>query len=151
MHSHRLFSNLMINYWIMYTEFNWSQLGPAGFINRSSFKTVGQGPKDLCQCQTPENTLCCNFLLCFAYFREDIDAPDLTVLDFNTISPVKLHSLDHSIMDTLEMKQEKEAFHRYRRRELEYWGVSCFFNVIVIKWHHAFCFNPVCWSVSLYV
>ena len=65
----------------------------------------------------------CNTISFVFVYRDDVDAPDLTVLDFNTISPVKLHSLEHSIMDTLEMKQEKEAFHRYRRRELEYWAV----------------------------
>ena len=57
-------------------------------------------------------------------YREDLDAPDLTIIDFNTISPVQLRSLEPSLIDTPEIIHEKEAFQRFMRREIQYWGVS---------------------------
>jgi hypothetical protein len=58
------------------------------------------------------------------YYREDLDAPDLTIIDFNTISPVQLRSLEPALIDTPEVIHEKEAFQRFMRREIQYWGVS---------------------------
>lgn len=57
------------------------------------------------------------------FFREDMDAPDLTIIDFNTISPVQLRSLEPALVDTPEVIHEKEAFQRYQRREIQYWAV----------------------------
>ncbi|XP_060598598.1 uncharacterized protein LOC132752305, partial [Ruditapes philippinarum] len=54
--------------------------------------------------------------------EEDLDAPDLTIIDFNTISPVQLRSLEPALIDTPEVIHEKEAFQRFMRREIQYWG-----------------------------
>ncbi|WAR27398.1 hypothetical protein MAR_013102 [Mya arenaria] len=53
--------------------------------------------------------------------EEDVDAPDLTILDFNTIPTVQPRSLEPSLLDPAELLHEKEAFRRYSRRELNYW------------------------------
>lgn len=65
-------------------------------------------------------------------YREDIDAPDLTILDFNTISPVQLRSLEPSLVDTPEVIHEKESFQRFMRREIEYWAVSMFYHTCLV-------------------
>ena len=63
------------------------------------------------------------------FFREDIDAPDLTLIDFNTVARVQYRSLEPAIIDPVEVVKDKDAFRRYMHRELKYWRVSCCFNV----------------------
>lgn len=46
----------------------------------------------------------------------------MTIIDFNTISPVQLRSLEPSLIDTPQVIHEKEAFQRYLRREIQYWA-----------------------------
>ncbi|KAH3805458.1 hypothetical protein DPMN_133761 [Dreissena polymorpha] len=53
--------------------------------------------------------------------EEDIDAPDLTLIDFNTVARVQYRSLEPAIIDPVEVVKEKDAFRRYMHRELKYW------------------------------
>lgn len=51
-----------------------------------------------------------------------MDASDLIIIDFNTISPVQLRSLEPLLLDTPEVRREKEAYQFYVQRELKYWA-----------------------------
>ena len=62
---------------------------------------------------------------------EDVDAPDLTIIDFNTVPLVQSRSLEPSYIDSRDIRREKEAFCRFKQRELEYWNVSVPFSFII--------------------
>ena len=62
--------------------------------------------------------------LCMFYCSDELDAPDMTILDFNNLSTTQLRKLEASPLDSPDVKLDKEFFRRYARRELDYWSVS---------------------------
>ena len=58
------------------------------------------------------------------FCREELDAPDMTLLDFNNLSPTQVRKLQPLPLDSPDVKLDKELFGRYARREFEYWSVS---------------------------
>ena len=62
----------------------------------------------------------------YFHFSDELDAPDLTVLDFNNLSPVPSRSLPISPIDAPDVSSDKEYFQRYSRREIEYWSVGIY-------------------------
>lgn len=45
----------------------------------------------------------------------------MTIIDFNTITPSHLKSIDVAPIDSPDVRREKENLQRYKRMELEYW------------------------------